>query len=174
MPPKAAGKAPSGKAPAKATKSTTAAPKKATSKKVAPAGSRGRKKKREETWNTYIFKGIVRSVRWAIPRCFPLSQLEADPLLVLKQVHPDRGISNKAMSILNSFCNDIFERFAMEAGDLAKKAKKSTINAREISAAAKLILPGELFKHGETEGRKAMASIHTRPLFLSPNWVNFG
>jgi histone H2B len=29
---------------------------------------------------------------------------------VLKQVHPDTGISNKAMAILNSFVNDIFER----------------------------------------------------------------
>jgi len=36
-------------------------------------------------------------------------------MLVLKQVHPDTGISNKVMAILNSFVNDIFERIAMEA-----------------------------------------------------------
>jgi histone H2B len=36
-------------------------------------------------------------------------------LAVLKQVHPDTGISNKAMAILNSFVNDIFERIATEA-----------------------------------------------------------
>lgn len=29
---------------------------------------------------------------------------------VLKQVHPDTGISRKAMGIMNSFINDIFER----------------------------------------------------------------
>jgi hypothetical protein len=57
MPPKAAGKAPAGKAPAKATKSTAAPKKKATSKKVAPAGGRKRKKRRAENWNTYIFRG---------------------------------------------------------------------------------------------------------------------
>uniref|UniRef100_A0A1B0C9A7 Core Histone H2A/H2B/H3 domain-containing protein n=1 Tax=Lutzomyia longipalpis TaxID=7200 RepID=A0A1B0C9A7_LUTLO len=34
---------------------------------------------------------------------------------VLKQVHPDTGISSKAMSIMNSFVNDIFERIAAEA-----------------------------------------------------------
>ena len=34
---------------------------------------------------------------------------------MLKQVHPDTGISNKAMAILNSFVNDIFERIASEA-----------------------------------------------------------
>ena len=39
-------------------------------------------------------------------------------VLVLKQVHPDTGISNKAMAILNSFVNDIFERIATEASSM--------------------------------------------------------
>src|SRR5690606_33288458 len=39
---------------------------------------------------------------------------------VLKQVHPDTGISNKAMAIMNSFFNDIFERIAGEASRLAR------------------------------------------------------
>lgn len=51
---------------------------------------------------------------------------------VLKQVHPDTGISNKAMLILNSFVNDIFERIAGEASKLASYNKKSTISSREI------------------------------------------
>ncbi|ODM86594.1 putative histone H2B type 2-D [Orchesella cincta] len=37
---------------------------------------------------------------------------------VLKQVHPDTGVSSKAMSIMNSFVNDIFERIAAEASVL--------------------------------------------------------
>lgn len=37
---------------------------------------------------------------------------------MLKQVHPDTGISNKAMAILNSFVNDIFERIATEASSV--------------------------------------------------------
>ena len=41
--------------------------------------------------------------------------LTLGPRVVLKQVHPDTGISNKAMAILNSFVNDIFERIATEA-----------------------------------------------------------
>lgn len=56
----------------------------------------------------------------------------ADSSLVLKQVHPDTGISNRAMSILNSFVNDIFERVATEASKLAAYNKKSTISSREI------------------------------------------
>jgi histone H3/H4 len=56
----------------------------------------------------------------------------ADAFVVLKQVHPDTGISNRAMSILNSFVNDIFERVATEASKLAAYNKKSTISSREI------------------------------------------
>ena len=69
---------------------------------------------------------------------------------MLKQVHPDTGISTRAMSILNSFVNgmcdiykmlstvsdrvilDIFERVATEASKLAAYNKKSTISSREI------------------------------------------
>lgn len=59
--------------------------------------------------------------------------------LVLKQVHPDTGISNRAMSILNSFVNDIFERVATEASKLAAYNKKSTISSREIQTSYVLI-----------------------------------
>lgn len=34
---------------------------------------------------------------------------------VLKQVHPNTGISSKAMGIMNSFVNDIFEHITGEA-----------------------------------------------------------
>ena len=33
---------------------------------------------------------------------------------VLKQVHPEIGVSKKSMAILNSFIQDIFERIASE------------------------------------------------------------
>lgn len=63
---------------------------------------------------------------------------------VLKQVHPDTGISSKAMGIMNSFVNDLFERIATEASRLAQYSKKSTLSSREIQTAVKLLLPGEL------------------------------
>lgn len=97
---------------------------------------------------------------------------------VLKQVHPDTGISNKGMSILNSLCNDIegrpfspipsvqkllgvltrrqpTERLSEEAGKLASYNKKATISSREIQTAVRLIFPGELAKHAISEGTKA-------------------
>ena len=101
MPPKEAskkpttgGKAPAGKAPA--------AEKKEAGKKTAAAPSGEKKKRgktRKETYSSYIYKGEI-LVRHSL----------SDPTLtrlssVLKQVHPDTGISNRAMSILNSFVN---------------------------------------------------------------------
>ncbi|KAJ8063793.1 hypothetical protein OCU04_007654 [Sclerotinia nivalis] len=107
MPPKGvASKAP---AAAKAPASASKAPAKSDAGKKTTAGEgKPRKKKgRKETYSSYIYK-------------------------VLKQVHPDTGISNRAMSILNSFVNDIFERVATEASKLAAYNKKSTISSREI------------------------------------------
>merc|ERR1712224_967632 len=77
-------------------------------------------------------------------------------LKVLKQVHPETGISSKAMSIMNSFINDIFEKIASEAARLARYNKKPTITSREIQTAVRLILPGELAKHAVSEGTKAV------------------
>jgi hypothetical protein len=63
---------------------------------------------------------------------------------VLKQVHPDTGISNKAMGIMNSFVagtlqcvetlihSDIFEQLASEACRLARYNNRQTITSREI------------------------------------------
>ncbi|KAL9114149.1 MAG: hypothetical protein Q9227_001921 [Pyrenula ochraceoflavens] len=132
MPPKAAEKKPStgGKAPVGG--KAPAEKKEAGKKTAAPSGDKKKRNKtRKETYSSYIYK-------------------------VLKQVHPDTGISNRAMSILNSFVNDIFERVATEASKLAAYNKKSTISSREIQTSVRLILPGELAKHAVSEGTKAV------------------
>nr|GMD37077.1 probable histone H2B.3 [Ipomoea batatas] len=76
-----------------------------------------------------------------------------------KQVHPDIGISSKAMGIMNSFINDIFEKLAQEASRLARYNKKPTITSREIQTAVRLVLPGELAKHAVSEGTKAVTKF---------------
>ena len=80
---------------------------------------------------------------------------------VLKQVHPNMGISSKAMSIMNSFINDLFEKLAAEAAKLARYNKKSTITSRDIQTSVCLILPGELAKHAVSEGTKAVTKFTT-------------
>lgn len=99
--------------------------------KLAGSGQTKRKRKRKESWSSYIYK-------------------------VLKQVHPDVGVATKAMSIMGSFVGDIFGRLATEAGALAQHNKKSTISSREIQTAVRLLLPGELAKHAVSEGTKAV------------------
>ena len=68
-----------------------------------------------------------------IDTAFPLLQ-------VLKQVHPDTGISFKAISILNSFIQDQFEKIATEAAKLARYSKKPTVTSREIQTAVRRVL----------------------------------
>jgi histone H2B len=79
---------------------------------------------------------------------------------VLKQVHPDTGISKKGMVIMDNFIHDVFERLANEAGRLARYNKKSTISSREIQTAVRLTLPGELAKHAVSEGTKAVTKYN--------------
>ncbi|CAN1282993.1 Histone H2B [Linum perenne] len=100
------------------------------------AGDKKKKKSKKsvETYKIYIFK-------------------------VLKQVHPDIGISSKAMGIMNSFINDIFEKLAQESSRLARYNKKPTITSREIQTAVRLVLPGELAKHAVSEGTKAVTKF---------------
>jgi len=111
-------------------------PSKGAKKAVKPVtkGAKGegkRKRRRKETYAVYIYK-------------------------VLKQVHPDTGISSKAMSIMNSFVNDIFERIANESSRLSNHNGRSKISSREIQTAVRLLLPGELAKHAVSEGTKAV------------------
>uniref|UniRef100_A0A673HKI4 Histone H2A n=1 Tax=Sinocyclocheilus rhinocerous TaxID=307959 RepID=A0A673HKI4_9TELE len=66
------------------------APKKGSKKAITKTAGKGGKKckrSRKESYAIYVYK-------------------------VLKQVHPDTGISSKALEIMNSFVNDIFERIA--------------------------------------------------------------
>ncbi len=95
------------------------------------AAARTYNRKRKETFNIYIYK-------------------------VLKQVHPDIGMSKRAMAVMNGFVHDTFDRIATEAGNIVKYNKKATMDARAVQAACKLVLPGELSKHAETEANKAV------------------
>ena len=80
--------------PKAASKGAKGAKKAARKAKAARSGDKKRKHRRRESYAIHVYK-------------------------VLKQVHPDTGISSKAMIIMNSFVNDIFERIAAESSRLA-------------------------------------------------------
>lgn len=108
-------------------------PSKKSAKKGASKGGK-RRRRRRESFSIYIYK-------------------------VLKQVHPDTGMSKKGMSIMNSFINDIFEKVSSEAGKLVRYNKKATLSSREVQTAVRLVLPGELAKHAVSEGTKAVTKF---------------
>ena len=123
-------------------------PRKAASKKDKKSGKvfvkplhttmRKRKKRRQENYSIYIYR-------------------------VLQQVHPGMSISRKAMSVVNSFMNDMFERIATEAAMLARSNKRSTITSVTIRSAVKLVLlPGDVKKHAIIEGMKAFVKYKLR------------
>ena len=95
-----------------------------------PGGSRRGRRKNAETFNLYIYK-------------------------VLKQVHPDFGMSKKAMAIMNSFVLDTFDRIATEASKLVQYSSRQTMDLRAVASATKLVLPGELSKHAQSEAQRA-------------------
>ena len=107
---------------------------KTTKKSRKEAGHEKRHKRRIETFSIYIYK-------------------------VLRQVHPETGISKKAMSIMNSFINDTFDRIAVESSRLVRYNKRRTLSSREVQSAVKLLLPGELAKHAISEGTKAVTKF---------------
>lgn len=75
---------------------------KAAKKVIDKDGKKKKSKKSVESYKIYLYK-------------------------VLKQVHPDTGVSSKAMSILNSFITDLFEKIATETSTLARYTKKPTV-----------------------------------------------
>ena len=136
MAPKATAAEKADKAPveAKAPKAEKALATKKVATKKATDGKKKRKVSKSESYKVYLYK-------------------------VLKQVHPDTGVSSKAMSILNSLMNDMFDKIATEAARLSRYSKKPTITSREIQTAVRLVLPGELAKHAVSEGTKAVTKF---------------
>nr|GEX10269.1 histone H2B [Tanacetum cinerariifolium] len=111
-----------GKATEKKPAAAEKAPKPKAEKKLPTKDTADKKKKRHkksvETYNIYILK-------------------------VLKQVHPDIGISIKAIGIMNSFINDIFEKLAAKSSKLVRYNKKNTLSSREIHTAVRLVFPAK-------------------------------
>ena len=89
-------------------------PAKKSAKKPKKTEGKKKAKKRTESYSSYIYK-------------------------VLKQVHPDTGISSKAMSIMNSFINDAFERIAVEAGKLDTGFSQNHLQSLPLSRSSRAV-----------------------------------
>jgi histone H2A len=79
---------------------------------------------------------------------------------VLKQVHPDTGITAKSMAQLNGLLFYAGKAVAEKAEDFAKTNGRATVSAKNVMAATKIIFPGELAKHAVAEGVKAVTKFN--------------
>lgn len=82
-------------------------------------------------WDTYIYK-------------------------VLRQVYRNMGINNRAMMIMASIIGDMEERLAVEAGNVTRYSRKSTMSSREVQTAVRILFPAGLAKHAVSDGSKAV------------------
>ncbi|KAI3880078.1 hypothetical protein MKX03_003899 [Papaver bracteatum] len=114
-------------------------------KKTQPKGKEEKEKKHRTGRKRKMFTGIEGEYKRYVFK-------------VLKQVHPDLGVSSRAMVIINGLMNDMFERLAKEAAKLCDYTGRMTMSSREIQAAVRLVLPGELGKHAISEGVKAVTN----------------
>eukprot|EP00578_Thalassiosira_sp_NH16_P028430 CAMPEP_0181102278 /NCGR_PEP_ID=MMETSP1071-20121207/14230_1 /TAXON_ID=35127 /ORGANISM="Thalassiosira sp., Strain NH16" /LENGTH=116 /DNA_ID=CAMNT_0023185241 /DNA_START=580 /DNA_END=930 /DNA_ORIENTATION=- len=107
-------------------------------KKVGAAGRRKKSKSAKPNFKTYIHR-------------------------VLKETHPTIGITKKSMGIMNDLVVDMMDKLAAEAKTaLEKSGKGKTLKEWHCNTATKLVLPGELQKHGVSEGIKAMSNYRRK------------
>ncbi|KAM4798716.1 histone H2B-like [Urocitellus parryii] len=81
---------------------------------------------------------------------------------VLKHIHSGLILSRSTVSVLDSFVKDMFQCIASEASRLAGQNHHSTITSRDIQAAVRLLLPGEIGKHAVYEATRAINQSHPR------------
>jgi len=98
--------------------------------------AKARRKKGEPTYGSYVYK-------------------------VLKQTHPDIGISSKAVLQMNSIIAEILERFSHKSAEVAHCTKKSTLGSRHVQTAVPLLMGDELSKHAVSEATKAVTRYLT-------------
>merc|ERR1712050_343601 len=104
---------------------------KSSADKARAVAKKAHRKKRHESYSVYVYK-------------------------VLKNIHPELGISKKGMNVMNSFVGDLFERLALEASKLARVHGKQTMTSNDVQSAVKLVLPGDLAEHAIAEGTRAL------------------
>ena len=79
---------------------------------------------------------------------------------VLRDVHPEVGISKSAMTTLNSIILEVYRNLASNARELCHKTDHKSLTSLDIQTATKIVLPGELCKHAVSEGARALTKYN--------------
>ncbi|KAL0216883.1 hypothetical protein RCL1_007366 [Eukaryota sp. TZLM3-RCL] len=78
---------------------------------------------------------------------------------VLKKQSPELGISNQAMTILNSMVTDLCNAIVKETLHIATINDAEEVTEKEAQVAVHLLLPPELGRFAAAEGREAVMRV---------------
>lgn len=78
---------------------------------------------------------------------------------VLKKTVPEAEISAKGMAVMNDMMLDMFDQIATAAAEFAERDGRTTMTARDVRAATRVLLPGQLFGHSFYESTRALAAL---------------
>lgn len=81
---------------------------------------------------------------------------------VLKQVHPDSGMSGDGLSEMNNLIRISLKKITNSINQLMMNSKgRKTISSREVQSATRLSFPGEMAKHAIAEATKAVVKYNS-------------
>jgi histone H3/H4 len=75
---------------------------------------------------------------------------------VLKQVHPDTGMSGSALATVVNLVKVNVDKIMKAANEIIRKTGAKTLTSRYIQTAVRLVIRGDICKHSVMEGTKAV------------------
>lgn len=86
---------------------------------------------------------------------------------LLRQIHPDAGMSGDGLSSVNNFVRIMIKLIMQNVNRLIlNSGGRKTLSSREVQMAIRLTLPGELSKHAVSEGVKAVTKYNSSEDFV--------
>jgi len=85
---------------------------------------------------------------------------------VLKQIHPDTSIKGESVVEMDNFTKIVLYEIMRVVNLLTSQNDKKTVTSREVMLATRAVLPGELRRHAQTEGTKAVTKYNSS---IAPN-----
>jgi len=79
---------------------------------------------------------------------------------VLKQVHPDSGMSGSALSTMVNLVKINVSKIVCVMNQLIMRSGAKTLKAKDVECAVRIVLPGNLAKMAVSEGNKAVTKYN--------------
>jgi len=81
-------------------------------------------------------------------------------VIVLKQVHPDKSVSIRAKTVMNSILNDVLTSLLYHSFESIEKRENKIYDVEDVIQSIGKVYYGDLTKHCVCEARKAISRLH--------------